>query len=133
MLSGERGFLGCAAHDQLVGLSAPRTGASVVMNLQNSNQPGSHWVALYFGPSTAEYFDSFGLPPDDRALDYMRRSGKKVMWNNEKLQLNSSDECGYYALDYIKCRNAGKSMSQILSMYHRKPGRYNETLAMKLA
>jgi hypothetical protein len=133
LMSSEKGFLGCAAHNQLVGLGVPKTGGSVVMNLENSNQPGSHWVSFYFGPGTAEYFDSFGLPPDGRSFDYLNKSGKKVMWNNEKLQLNNSDECGYYAMDYIRGRNSGKSMSQVLNQFHGIPGSYNEAKAVKLA
>ena len=41
----------------------PTKAAAFVVNTDPSDQPGSHWVALYYdGLGQFEYFDSFGLP-----------------------------------------------------------------------
>ena len=34
---------------------------SMIINLQNSNQPGSHWIALKRVNNTTYVFDSFGI------------------------------------------------------------------------
>ena len=34
-----------------------------IINTDNSDKPGEHWVTLYFKDDKAIYFDSYGQPP----------------------------------------------------------------------
>jgi hypothetical protein len=135
-----KGFLGCYAHNQLASLGNPIRGQSLIMNLENIGQSGSHWVAMYFGDhpggplcGAAEYFDSFGLAPDDRSMTYLGKYGKNIMYNREKLQLDSSQECGYYSMSFIRCRVSGLTMLQSINEFRNYPGTYNEKLALELS
>ena len=62
-LSGHPGYRGAFPADSLPPNISP--GDSLVVNYDNHNDGGSHWVAMRFPPDApAEYFDSFGFAPD---------------------------------------------------------------------
>ena len=50
--------MGCFSKDQI---SLVNNNKSIIMNLQNSNQPGSHWIALKRVKNSIFIFDSFGV------------------------------------------------------------------------
>lgn len=51
-------FDGVFAEDRLP--SCIRRPSSYVVNFDKANQPGSHWIAIYFdGCGNCEYFDSY--------------------------------------------------------------------------
>ena len=127
------GFLGCVAHNQLADLPAMKPGNSVIFNLEDSNQGGSHWVGAYCGNHYLEYFDSFGIPPDDRALAYFRKSKKQIEYNNSKIQGNKSNRCGLYAIGFIKGRVNGLTDYQSVYGYTLDPSPSNERLCAQLA
>ena len=52
-------YLGTVAIDQLPQYF--KYPSCFIVNNQKSNQPGQHWIAIYFGKNRkAEFFDSFG-------------------------------------------------------------------------
>jgi hypothetical protein len=68
-----------------------------VFNLNNSNQRGSHWVALYKGKNKSYYFDSFGFVPDKELEPYI----KPYKYNKKQFQDIYSSSCGYYCIAFI--------------------------------
>ena len=46
-----------------IDLLPSRQKGSYVINLDEHDQPGSHWVAVYDDGDKVEYFDSFGVRP----------------------------------------------------------------------
>ena len=55
--------------------------------------------------SDAEYFDSFGVPQSDVVVNYMKTSGKGLVYSDNHIQDVDSIMCGYYVLFY---HGAGK-------------------------
>jgi hypothetical protein len=105
-------FLGVFAHDQLP--THPPVGSSLIVNYSNSNQEGTHWVALMdLGTNNTKYFDSYGFDPDDLRLLLSRQStfirylkrhtarGGKVHYNEFEFQALESDTCGEYAVKAV--------------------------------
>ena len=133
LMKGVPGYLGCFAHNQLAELPAMKPGQSVIFNLEDSNQGGSHWVGAYCGKNYVEYFDSFGIPPDDRALAYFRKSKKQIEYNDSKIQGNKSNRCGLYAVGFIKMRASGLSDYTSVYAYELDPSKHNELLCARLA
>src|SRR6266853_3398240 len=43
-----------------------------IVNLQNSNQDGSHWTCYYKNKTEKYYFDSYGLDPPNQLLEYLK-------------------------------------------------------------
>jgi hypothetical protein len=63
-LSRVKSFLGVFPSDELPSEEITNP-CSIIVNVDASTQPGSHWLAKRFEPrsSQAYYFDSYGLPP----------------------------------------------------------------------
>ena len=57
LLKDYKNFIGCFSKDQL---SIIENNENIIINLQNSNQPGSHWIALKRVNNTIFVFDSIG-------------------------------------------------------------------------
>ncbi len=74
-----------------------------VINTDDSQLPGTHWVAVYFPQvDCVEYFDSYGLPPlEDNIIDFMRRNAQTTRFNNVKLPGADSTACGQYCVHFL--------------------------------
>lgn len=92
-----------------------------VVNLDDSDEPGSHWTGVYASPLDAfpEFFDSYGfvnhLPRLDRFL------GDVYIHNNRELQSIFSSSCGQHVIFFILCKAHNKCMSEIIQAYPGPP------------
>lgn len=83
-----------------------KSNESGIINLENSNSSGSHWVA-YFNDSNGmvvEYFDSFGITPPPLIELYLRTLNKVLVYNNVQYQHMISILCGWFCLLFINER-----------------------------
>lgn len=93
--------------------SAGYNQVGIVFNLDESGQPGSHWVGLYgnIEKGNVYYFDSYGTPPEPRVRKLMRRIDRqckeftkkyegKAGHNHVRHQYKNS-ECGVYSMNFI--------------------------------
>lgn len=54
---------------------------AIVANMDDHNQPGEHWIALFLDKhGTNTYFDSYGIPPLDLFFFRLRRNS--IHWNS---------------------------------------------------
>lgn len=86
----------------------------VIFNLDNHDQPGSHWTAMYtdFDIGNIFYFDSFGTKPEPRVRALMRQQARflqsqgkdinkiRVDYNKVQHQKGNS-ECGVYSINFL--------------------------------
>ena len=105
----------------------------IILNLENSGQPGSHWVAVCYKPDSKfiEYFDSFGLPIPDTILRYMKRSKKQPVGTTNEIQSMSSNAWGWYAANYLKQRALGVSPCDILYQFKANGEKSNDAILGK--
>ena len=99
-----------------------------VINTDIISGIGKHWICYYNDPKSKyiEFLDSFGLSPAQEILTYLETSGKDIIYNSSQLQANVSTKCGYYCVYFIKERNNGKSMYDILYSFKQYPDITNE-------
>ena len=69
-----------------------------IINLDTSNNRGTHWTALYFHPLNSYYNDSFGFVPPLEVEEKI----KPYHYNNKDIQDYYSSACGWYCLAFIK-------------------------------
>lgn len=108
-------------------LNSGKSKLGFVFNLDEHDQPGSHWVALYSDLTKGEiyFFDSYGAKPERRIRTLMRRlanfckvglgigGGKlKVDYNKTRHQYENS-ECGVYSINFITRMLRGDSFGDI--------------------
>ena len=91
-------FGGVISRDQIKDCT-PRH--SFVINLNESDEPGSHWVAMFFGSDLILYFDSFGLAPPQEVLMLCEKHRVNYTFNNTHYQEFTSVLCGYYCLFFL--------------------------------
>ena len=101
LLRNEKIFKKVCAFDQL---EKPVFPSAYVINSDPSNQPGEHWIAVYFDKhGRGEYFDSYGLVPAFVGLESYMDTYSLAGWiyNCKTLQALFSNVCGHYCVYYI--------------------------------
>lgn len=102
-----------------------QTKLGVVFNLDEHNQPGSHWVALFSNIKEGKiyFFDSYAVRPEPRIRKFMRRIEKfcesvgckniDVDYNHERYQFGNR-ECGMFSINFILRMLKGEPFQNIL-------------------
>jgi len=120
------GYLGAVPRDEISYLDVPSHGcAGCILNLDTSNEPGSHWTAAFFddrggGDRTVEYFDSLGKPaPEDIKMDLKRKCDEvdpTANWqfkqNLIRHQFDKTTTCGGHAMKFLVDRFGGTSFAK---------------------
>lgn len=135
MLKGSKSFIGTFPSDRLPNLPLKKKKClSLIINTDPSTEPGEHWTAVYLCKRKVEYFDSYGLPPLDPAvqkfLDF-HSSNRGWEWCATQTQYVSSQMCGSFCIAYIKARDSGisyKKYSESFSIDLKK----NDLIVRKL-
>ena len=69
-----------------------------VINLNNSNEEGSHWTCFYKNPENILYFDSIGFPPPIEVL----KQTDNILWSDKQIQDINSTACGFFCICCIR-------------------------------
>ena len=98
----------------------------IVYNLDTSNQPGSHWTAIYIDNKRNEinYYDSYGSFPTylidkfiKKIIDQYKSNNLNptVIYNDKRHQFGNS-ECGMFSMNFILQRLHNTTMYDISQM-----------------
>ena len=79
-----------------------------VINLDDKNSSGIHWVSLFINKNTAVYFDSFGIEYIPQEV-LNKIKDKSITHNIFRIQDNESIMCGFYCIAFINYMLAGKT------------------------
>jgi len=78
----------------------PWTNESGILNLNDSNEEGSHWVAWVQEGNLKIYFDSYGeFNPPTELVNYL---GKKNLQISTNIYQHYNDPPGHLCLEFIK-------------------------------
>ena len=104
-------FIGCYAENELNNLIIGSLPCYIIVNLDNDQMAGSHWIAIGIFDSTVEIFDSLGFNVlnwpriPNHLLSFLRRlSLFKTVYCSKRLQSQFSTLCGFYCIFYVKFR-----------------------------
>ena len=98
-------------------LSGKIPNGNYILNLENSNQSGSHWVVLIKKNNKYIYCDSFGAPPLQTLIDNLNIDSNNLMFNNAQIQNVNSTLCGYFAICFLLCITQKKSIKKAIEKY----------------
>jgi hypothetical protein len=89
-----------------------------IFNLQNHNQNGTHWVAL-FKKSNKQYYycDPFGIPPPETLINLLQSNEKHLFYNDTQIQHIDSILCGYYCLLFLYMMQQSKSTADNIAQF----------------
>eukprot|EP00732_Lithocolla_globosa_P003507 Lithocolla_globosa_v1_NODE_2843_length_1850_cov_299.708635.p1 type:complete len:502 gc:universal NODE_2843_length_1850_cov_299.708635:1563-58(-) len=118
----KNGFKGTFAIDQLdkIQLNKSDTSFSFIMNTEPLKVSHGHWQAWFITPNTIEHYDSFGEEPNPHALEVIMKKLRKwrpnakyqLKINNVKHQKVTSDNCGFFAMRFLRDRFSGKTFKE---------------------
>ena len=112
VLCDQPSFIGVFPQDYLLHVSFISFPVSLILNLDVSSQPGSHWIGLYITHNSLEIYDSLGLDPTTwtRKPVILLKFIKKISKNREifitpRFQSDKSNLCGLYSVLFLTLRN----------------------------
>ena len=127
-------FLGTFAQNELRNILHLKMPASLIVNVDYSEQPGSHWLALYISHEGVEVFDSLGF--DSRFYSNSthiivkfidKYSFNRHLLTSPVLQPCSSTLCGLYCIYFVLLRQFF-SFQQCLSRFGSNLNRNDQRL-----
>ena len=99
-----------------------RKPGAYVINADNHDESGSHWMAVFCTRDRIEFMDSYGRsPPDERLLQFL---GSNYAYNTVPLQKPLSNACGFYCLYFLLHRARGHSATSIIELLRRSDSDY---------
>ena len=110
-----------------------------IINLDDTEGPGTHWVAVKMSKGHINYFDSFGLQPTQVLVNLCYTFNKLYKYESNQFQDLSSALCGYCCLYFLKefrrnnfftvvkkfTRNKYKKNERYMINYLKKYGLFN--------
>ena len=127
-------FIGCVAENEIDELVFGRLPCFIVVNVDSSNLPGSHWISLGIFPKSIEIFDPLGFDifnwsriPCSLLKFLHRMSVTRKVVVGKRIQSNKSKLCGFYCLFYIFMRRHA-SMKHLMSYFDSKLSRNDSVL-----
>ena len=115
-------FIGCYSDDEIAKLVL-RPPCYLIVNLDKSTQPGTHWLALGIFPNLIEIFDPLGFDifswpslPHGLLSFLHKLSFRKKVKVIPRLQSKKSTLCGLFCVFYIMLRSK-ISLSSIIGYF----------------
>ena len=114
-------FIGVLMMDELAKLPISEN-ESYIINLQNSDQQGSHWTAVYKSATSIAFFDSFGAPVP---LEIRNRYESHKIYNfqsldnitpSKPLQNYSQVICGHLCVLFLLLSSKGLSFKSVITI-----------------
>ena len=95
-----------------------------VINLDDYEKTGTHWVALFVKPKYTVYFDSFGIEHIPKEInksinnDTTKLSAiSRVKSNTFRIQAYDSIMCGYFCIEFINYMPKGKTLLDYTNLF----------------
>ena len=114
MMKNNKFFRGVFCKDQLK--TNCRKNGYYILNLENSNQSGSHWCAFLKKDNYFLYFDSFGQPPAKEVIEIIPKNSLYLR-NNRIIQDWKSSACGYFCIGFCAFVKDEKSFKWFISQF----------------
>ena len=102
-------FIGIFAKDKLPNLNFKRN-FCLIMNLDTSNLPGTHWIAVVGRGTEAYIFDPLGLAMPLFLINWISRYYDEWSINTRQVQSSFSNDCGYMCLHFLYFANLLKDI-----------------------
>jgi len=99
-----------------------------IINLDTSENTGTHWTSMYKHPLQSYYFDSYGfVPPLEVEIKI-----KPYLYNERDIQDWNSKACGWFCIAFIKflCDKNDKEIAfkEFLNLFSRNTKENDEKL-----
>ena len=101
------------------------TGSCFIINLDDTEGLGTHWVAVKVIADYVNYFDRFGLQPSQELVSLCYTFNMLYKYESNQFQDLSSVLCGYYCLYFLK-EFGGSNYFNVVEKFTRNKYKKNE-------
>ena len=113
--SNEPRFNGVYSRDNLPKIT--KKGAYVI-NLDEYENTGTHWIALFVTTNEVIYFDSFGIEHIPKEINkFIGSNNNKIKANIFRIQAYDSIMCGYFCIEFINYMLKGKTLLDYANLF----------------
>ena len=121
-------------------LPNPIKKGAYVINLDEYENTGTHWVSLFVKPKYTVYFDSFGvehIPKEINKLiancDTTKPSSlERIKSNIFRLQTYDSIMCGYFCIEFINFMLKGKTLLDYTNLFSPNDFKKNDQIIKRI-
>ena len=101
-----------------------------VINLDEYENTGTHWIALFVKPKHTVYFDSFGIEHIPKEINKFIRN--EIKSNIFRLQAYDSIMCGYYCIEIINYMLKGKTLLDYTNLVSPNDFKINDQIIKRI-
>ena len=101
-----------------------------VINLDEYENTGTHWVSLFVKPKHAVYFDSFGVEHIPKEINKFIRNDLKS--NIFRIQAYDSIMCGYFCIEFINYMLKGKTLLDCTNLFSPNDFKKNDQVIKRI-
>jgi hypothetical protein len=95
--------------------------SAMIINMDAHDEPGSHWVALYFDKNKrCDFFNSYGVEPKDPLKSYIENNSISYSCNEKPVQKVFTTTCGQFCIFFLFWRTRGVRMKTITSCLQKR-------------
>ena len=102
-----------------------------VINLDEYENTGTRWVALFVKPKYMVYFDSFGIEHIPKEIKHAI-GNKEIKANIFRIQAYDSIMCGYYCIEFINYMLEGKTLLDYTNLFSPNDFKKNDQIIKRI-
>ena len=110
-------------------LSKIKDGA-FILNLDEYESIGTHWIPLYVNDNNVTYFDSSGIEHIPKEIKKFI-GNKNVVINIYRMQAYDSIICGYFCIGFTDFMLKGKSLLKYINLFSPNGYEKNDKIILK--
>ena len=110
-----------------------------IINLDEYENTGTHWVSLFIKPKYTVYFDSFGVEHILKEINKFIRSKElghaarnEIKSNIFRIQVYDSIMCGYFCIEFINYMLKGKTLLDYTNLFSPNDFKKNDRVIKRI-
>ena len=102
-----------------------------LINLDEYENTGTHWMALFVKTNEVIYFDSFGIEHIPKEIEHAI-GNKEIKASIFRLQAYDSIMCGYYYIEFINYMLKGKTLLDYTNLFSPNDFKKNDQIIKRI-
>ena len=102
-----------------------------VINLDEYENTGTHWIALFVKTNEVIYFHSFGIEHIPKEIEHAI-GNKEIKASIFRLQAYDSIMCGYYCIECINYMLKGKTLLDYTNLFSPNDFKKNDQIINRI-
>ena len=102
-----------------------------VINLDEYENTGTHWIALFVKSKYTVYFDGFGIEHIPQEIEHVI-GNKEIKANIFRMQAYDSIMSGYYCIEFINYMLKYKTLLDYTNLFSRNDFKKNDQIIKRI-